>query len=123
MKRASIRNPLANPEYLSELIFLEEGLLNNIFSVKTIQSLVSIYAVDLKGAHRILRQHPRPDPLLLQREDPDPAVPQVDHPGAGGARATSLGPNERSRATDDAQHSEGTAEQENGLQLENIRPQ
>ena len=45
MKRATIKNPLGNPEYLSELIYLEENLLNSVYSIKTVQTLVGIYTV------------------------------------------------------------------------------
>ena len=45
MKRSSIRNPLCYADYMSELVFLEQNLLNSNFSMKTIQGLVNIYTV------------------------------------------------------------------------------
>ena len=46
MSRSSlVTNPLNSFEYLSNLISLEDALLNNAYSLRTIQNLVSMYTV------------------------------------------------------------------------------
>ena len=43
--RASIKNPLSDPQMMAQLLELEEQLADNSYGLKTIQDVVSIYTV------------------------------------------------------------------------------